>query len=469
MQSFWISLILALFFWIPGSPVNAQEEQPAGPVYVVQAGDSLWNIALRFGVTLDALQSANGITNPNQLTIGGQLVIPGLEGVRGMLVTEQVPLGESLRSLSRRFQVPLEALVRLNHLTSPAELYAGANLVIPQQSETGGVNRRAVLLPGQSVLELAVLHGVNPWTVVHTNALSSTWSAMAGDVLHLPGEQQAGPGALPEPITGLQVKSLPLVQGRPAVIHLSGSAGLSLSGTLAGHQLHFFSEKDGAYVALQGVHAMTEPGFYPLSITGKLPDGPPYHGASFAFSQAVFIRSGEYRMDPVLIVSPETIDPAVTKPEDAQWMALVDPVTPERLWDGKFQSPAPPPFSDCWPSVFGNRRSYNGSEYKYFHTGLDFCGGVGTEIHAPEAGTVVFAGPLTVRGNATMIDHGWGIYTAYMHQSEILVNPGDRVMPGQIIGLVGGTGRVTGPHLHWEVFVGGVQVDPMIWLEEAFP
>jgi murein DD-endopeptidase MepM/ murein hydrolase activator NlpD len=171
----------------------------------------------------------------------------------------------------------------------------------------------------------------------------------------------------------------------------------------------------------------------------------------------------------VLIVSPETIDPAVTKPEDAQWQALATPLTTQKLWDGIFESPTPPEFSDCWPSLFGNRRSYNGSAYDYFHSGLDFCGGVGTEIFAPAAGKVVFAGPLTVRGNATIINHGWGIYSGYMHQSEILIKTGDTVETGQLIGLVGGTGRVTGPHLHWEIWAGGVQVDPMDWLERTFP
>jgi murein DD-endopeptidase MepM/ murein hydrolase activator NlpD len=88
---------------------------------------------------------------------------------------------------------------------------------------------------------------------------------------------------------------------------------------------------------------------------------------------------------------------------------------------------------------------------------------------APAPGRVVLAEMLKVRGNTTIIDHGWGIFTAYLHQSEIQVSVGDRVETGQIIGLVGGTGRVTGPHLHWEVWVGGVPVDPIEWTERAFP
>jgi murein DD-endopeptidase MepM/ murein hydrolase activator NlpD len=68
-----------------------------------------------------------------------------------------------------------------------------------------------------------------------------------------------------------------------------------------------------------------------------------------------------------------------------------------------------------------------------------------------------------------VIDHGWGVYTAYGHQSEFLVQVGDRVEKGQLIGRVGETGRVSGPHLHFEVIVGGVQVDPLQWLGREFP
>jgi murein DD-endopeptidase MepM/ murein hydrolase activator NlpD len=128
-----------------------------------------------------------------------------------------------------------------------------------------------------------------------------------------------------------------------------------------------------------------------------------------------------------------------------------------------------PAYAECYSSRFGNRRSYNGGEYLYFHTGLDFCGQVGHPIYAAASGVVVFADSLTVRGKATMIDHGWGIYTAYMHQSEIFVSVGDHVEKGQLIGAVGNTGRVEGPHLHFEVLVGGVQVDPLDWLNQEFP
>ena len=88
---------------------------------------------------------------------------------------------------------------------------------------------------------------------------------------------------------------------------------------------------------------------------------------------------------------------------------------------------------------------------------------------ASARGRVAFSNLLTVRGNATYIDHGWGIYTGYLHQSQSLVEPGEIVTAGQTIGYVGGTGRVTGAHLHWEVWVVGVPVDPLNWIQAEFP
>ncbi len=457
-----------------GRASNLSQEQPAGPIYIVQEGDSLWDIALRFRVTMDELALANGITDPNQLVVGAQLVIPGLEGIQGVLVTRTISYGETLHSLSRLYKVPEDILIRLNHLTNPAELYVGSTLVIPEKDTETPSTRKGAVIPGQSLLELAVSTGVNPWSYVLANELAGTWSALPGDVLFATDDDanptgDIGPGGLPPVITGVTIGPVPLVQGKVASIEVAGLSGLTLNGSLNDHELHFFPEDEGDYASLQGIHAMTEPGLYPLVISGTLPAEAPYFNAPFTFSQAVLVSDGKYAFDPALVVSPETIDPAVTRPEDAQWAALASTFTPEKYWNGVFQSPAPILYQNCWPSMFGNRRSYNGSAYTYFHSGLDFCGGVGTEIFAPAAGEVVFAGPLTVRGNATMIDHGWGIYTGYLHQSKFLVQVGDLVQPGQVIGLVGGTGRVTGPHLHWEVWAGGVQVDPMDWLNQAFP
>lgn len=469
-----IALSLLIGWVAPPGFVRAQDAEPEGPIYIVQEGDSLWSIAVRFQVSMDELSQINQISDPSQLGVGDRLVIPGLKNIQGVLATRVVSYGETLRSLSRRYQAPIESLITLNHLASPTELYAGRTLVIPEPEDAAQTTKRAMLLPGQSLLELALIHQTNPWSIVFSNHITNPNQVAAGEILHikttnLPEDRLDAPGALPEAIQELSIKPAVFYQGKVGVIHIESQSKLTITGMLTDHPINFFADGEGAYTGLQGVHALQDPGLYTMLLTGTIEQPAPYQDTSFSFSQSVLIRRGDYPFDPVLIVSPETIDPAVTKPEDAEWTALAMPFTPKKYWEGQFQSPAPPPFSDCWPSTFGNRRSYNGSAYIYFHTGLDFCGGVGVEILAPASGVVVFAGPLTVRGNATMIDHGWGIYSGYMHQSEILVKVGDHVQPGQVIGLVGGTGRVTGPHLHWEIWAGGVQVDPMDWLEQIFP
>ena len=467
----WINLLLVLGLILSPYPGKAQQEQPPGPVYVVQGGDTLGEIARRFGISVQALIEANGITNPNVLSEGAQLLIPGLEGIQGTLTTVSVPFGETLNSLSRRYQVTPAQLARLNHLTNPAELYAGANLVIPTQGEGGLGYERFTLWPGESLLELAVRSGKNPWSILQLNALSHSWDVLPGDPLLIPGEGNLeSPGGLPEAIQGAEIKPLPLQQGKVGVIQISAVDGLTFEGDFMDRPLNFFPAREGGYIALFGVHALAEPGFYPLRLRGELPGG-----KSFAYSQLVGIAPVDYPFDQPLTVDPATIDPSITQPEDAAWSALARPATPERYWNTVFQIPSPLEQAycletgDCWTSRFGNRRSYNGSPYSFFHTGLDIAGGVGTKIFAPAPGVVIFAGPLTVRGNATMIDHGWGVYSGYMHQSEILVEVGDHVQTGDLIGLVGGTGRVEGPHLHWEVWAGGVQVDPLDWLSQRYP
>jgi len=173
-------------------------------------------------------------------------------------------------------------------------------------------------------------------------------------------------------------------------------------------------------------------------------------------------------------VDPATIDPASTEPELQQLISITSPATSSRLWVGDFISPAIAyAESTYFTSRYGSRRTYIGQgtnlSVEGFHTGLDFGGGDGLPITAPASGVVVFAGPWTVRGNATVIDHGQGVFSGFWHQKEINVKVGEMVEPGQLVGLIGDTGRVTGPHLHWEIWVNGVQVNPYQWLEREYP
>lgn len=454
-------LVLSLILASAAHPVSAQT---SGPVYIVQAGDTLSFIASRFNVSLNDLIAANPQIDPNFLNQGQQIVIPGLEGVSGVLETEVIAFGDSLRSLSRRTQVADEQLIKLNRLVSPSELYVGVSLIVPVQEGRTEYSARTSAAAGESLLEVAVRQGSDPWTLSSINKLGGTWGALPNDVLYSPSGSGGNASGLPPAFVGASITPLPLVQGGTEVVRVQVREGFSVSGMLIDRPLQFF-DVNGEQVALQGVHALQETGVHPLRLEAVAPDG-----TRQSYEQMVLVASGNYYGEK-LYVEPATIDPAVTEPENQQVYGITSLVNRTKYWNGIFASPAVYP--DQFTSLYGTRRTYIGSgsnlTVEGFHTGLDFAGGEGLQIFAPAAGQVVFAGPLTVRGNATIIDHGWGVYSGFWHQSAIYVKTGDFVEQGQVIGLVGGTGRVTGAHLHWEVWVNGVQVDPLDWLRQAYP
>lgn len=451
------------------SPSSGASPQPvSGPIYIVQAGDGLSSIASRFGVSLADLIAANNIADVNNIAIGDRITIPGLEGISGILTTEIVGYGDTLHSISRRSQISEDLLRQLNHITSPAELYAGVSLVYSQKDNFTPLSNRLSLAPGETLLEASVLAQSDSSTLVGLNSLQGSWAALPGDILYAPGQAAAGtgPNGMPSAFVSVEVGPVPIKQGGTAVITIQTAAGVTLGGELVDKPLHFFQLEDGKQAALEGIHAMLDPGPYPLKLEATLPDG-----TKQTFEQMIVVQSGYYPDDPVLSVEPATIDPAVNDPELQKIADITAPDSPQKLWQGLFQNPSV--FPDCFTSRYGNRRTYigTGTDEKFysFHSGLDFCGGAGLQIVSPADGIVVFAGPLTVRGNATIIDHGWGVYSGIWHQSEIKVQVGQTVKAGDVIGLVGGTGRVTGAHLHWEVWVNGIQVNPMDWLENKYP
>jgi murein DD-endopeptidase MepM/ murein hydrolase activator NlpD len=458
------SLVLVLI--VSATPVSAQTPTPPlGPVYIVQSGDTLWDIAQRFNVSLVDLQNANPSAVQN-LYAGDQLIIPGLDGLSGTLITQPVPYGENLRSLSRQHRLDSALLIKLNHIVSPAELYAGYNLILLEQDQHPAPTARTTLGKGDTLLELAVRQNTTPWTITQLNSLSEPQAILPGDLLYISSDTSTvKPTGIPAILTSAVVDPLPISQGATVQIKVTSVQPVTLSGLLVDHPLHFFPQADGSQVALQGVHAMTEPGLHPLRIDITLPDG-----SQQSFEQMVLVTSGNFLTE-AFYVEPDTIDPAVTAPEDAWLLSLITPVTPEKYWQGMFQLPVDSG-QYCLRSKYGNLRTYNGGALHSFHTGLDF--GVCSDAHpldiyAPADGVVVFTGLKTVRGKATIIDHGQGVYSGVYHQAEISVSVGDHVTKGQLIGKIGDTGRVTGPHLHWEVWVNGIQTNPTQWLNEVFP
>ena len=464
---FSLALVLILLLVVPA---RAQESSPVLPVYVVQPGDTLWNIARELFVPYREFLSLNDLTEESTVVPGDRLLIPGLEGVEGVVATIDLAYGESLSSLSRRYQVPEDLLIRLNRLTSPLELYSGVSVVLVRGEESelaSEAGERIALRSGQTPLEAAVEHDLNPWRLPAANQVTGKQRLVPGDVYLVPGSSGDGPGALPGVVRSVDMTPERFRQGKTVVIKLGlepDAALKEIKGHLGEYELHFFPSGDEMYVSLQGIHAQAEVGLEPLSLQGTLPDG-----TNFAHQQMVRVYSGNYPFEQISGVPMETVGRELTANEEETLTAIASPTTARKFWQGQFGSPVPEVFSNSWLSLFGNRRSFNGSGYFYFHSGLDFPSGLGGDIYAPAPGRVVYTGRETIHGKTTMIDHGWGIYTLYAHQSQILVEEGQRVKKGALIGEVGSTGRSSGPHLHWEVWVGGVQVDPMDWLERSYP
>jgi len=468
--------ILIVIFMVLGfsTPVPVKADN-GRMVYTVLEGDTLDSIAQAFHTSAFRIRNINYLSDADYLYPGERLVLPGFDDVQGEVIRVSMPYGQSLSAYFSSLRQPVELLDRLNFITNQDQVWGGQPIYIMYTDQPPVKELRvAGSLTG---LETAVKQGVSNWTVSEYNDLRGPWQLIPNTSLWLP-DKDAIPGVEVDPVPALSITPNYLYQGKteeliaaapPEGATLSGeltmpindSLGLTSDYTRTTFPLHFFPDEDGRYTALQGIHRFTKAGFAPMTLTTTYADG-----TSFTLQQNLLVKSYDYGLDVPLEVDPESIDPAITVPEWELIKSYIQAAPPEKEWTHGLESPSPTP--DTWISSFGRVRSYNDSDYIYFHSGIDFPGTTTTPIYAAAAGEVVYTGELDVRGGATIISHGRGVYTGYWHQSQILVNVGDHVEAGQTIGMVGAKGRVTGAHLHLELFVGGVQVDPTEWLQGLY-
>ena len=462
-QRFLVLIIVAILIFsvLPFGKVKAQAT--TYPEYVVVSGDTLSWIALRFDSTLDDLLALNGLDENSMLRPGDRLKIPSLAGMRGILSTEYVPLGASLTSLSRRSQAEPADLIRANNLTSPSELFIGREIVLTHIEDAPLMTTMASLRQGQSFFEASILAGQNTWNLVRLNRLANPSRGLPMDTYYKPSDVESPSNLAIPGLKEIVVDNLPLLQGDTFLIEVSSDEPVTVKASLAGVEPVFVDMGDGVQMGYGGVNALTEVGVYPLTMEFTNAEG-----ATYRFDQYVMINSSNFATDKPLDVDPESVDTDAEKAENQVFKEIVSPVTPVQQWSGLWYSPAQD--ADCIISTFGSRRTYNDNPRLYYHTGLDlgYCKGV--DVYAPAGGTVVGVFPdQVVRGNAIVIDHGLGVYTTYMHLASFAVEEGDVVEPGQLIGIIGTTGRSTGPHLHFEVDIHGTPVNPLTWLRREFP
>jgi murein DD-endopeptidase MepM/ murein hydrolase activator NlpD len=253
-----------------------------------------------------------------------------------------------------------------------------------------------------------------------------------------------------------------LVNGAPVLFQVKPPQRLdSLRGTWLGHEVSFtFDAARKTWFALAGISLETVPGSYPLELTGETIAGKA-SSKKIPFTRKFTIVRGKYpKIEVKLSVESKFTEPSPEQQkqiEEGQQVKkdYLSRVTPEREWSGEFTAPADTAISD----VFGSERIFNGKTSSP-HLGLDFRVPSGTPVAAMNDGTVLLARPLYFEGNFVVLDHGQGLLTLYLHLSEFKVKEGDQVKRGQVVGLSGGTGRATGPHLHVAVRWQGTYLDP---------
>jgi murein DD-endopeptidase MepM/ murein hydrolase activator NlpD len=250
-------------------------------------------------------------------------------------------------------------------------------------------------------------------------------------------------------------------EGTLFMVHVSGGepAVREARGTFAGERLHFADAGDGELAAMAAA-PLDSAGARELMVEVVHGDG-----SIDTQTAMVTVLPGEYRMERLSVApqfgqpQPEAIRQRMA--EEAARARAVSERSREtpRLWE----LPIVAPRESRITSGFGHGRMFN-NQVQSRHTGTDFAGAVGAPIRAPARGVVALVDDFYLGGGVIYIDHGAGLVTGYLHLSGKDVAVGDTVAPGQVIGRVGATGRVTGPHLHWIVRYGGHTVDGMTLL-----
>jgi len=233
---------------------------------------------------------------------------------------------------------------------------------------------------------------------------------------------------------------LTIVAARAAPIHVRAFK----------HDAPAIRKNDRTWLALIGIDLDAKPGTYPVLVDGG--------GEHAVYDLVVKPRRFPTRR---LTVNPDFVTPPASEEarierEAAMLRRVYAATAKEALWHEPFVRPVPQPAN----SAFGTRSVFNGLP-RNAHGGADFLSPAGQPVRAPNAGRVVVAEALYFSGNTLIIDHGLGLFSTLAHLSAFDVHEGDQVTAGQIVGRVGATGRVTGPHLHWAVRVDDARVDPL--------
>ena len=254
---------------------------------------------------------------------------------------------------------------------------------------------------------------------------------------------------------GVTIAARALQPGELVVLTLTGRADADRVRVGAfGRPIPVAAIGPGTWRALIGLDLDVAPGHYPVAITMRMGDDDVERAYDLAITARRF-ATRKLEVDDLFVNPPASAMPRIER-EAAELERVWNETAVEPLWTGRFVAPVSEPAT----SSFGTRSIFNGKP-RSPHSGTDFLSPAGTPIKAPNAGRVALADDLYFSGNTLVIDHGAGLVSLVAHLSAFAVHEGEIVSGGQVVGNVGATGRVTGPHLHWAVRVNGARVDPL--------
>jgi len=207
--------------------------------------------------------------------------------------------------------------------------------------------------------------------------------------------------------------------------------------------------------ALIGIDLDVKPGSQVVTASARARSGDPLTGQASFDVEPKELPTRTLTVDPRFVTPTPSVRPRIER-EAAELGRLFQTATATDTWPGAFEVP----IAGALVSGFGVRSVFNG-QARAPHGGADFASPLGTPVAAPNAGTVVLVGDLYFTGKTVVLDHGAGLVSLFAHLSRVDVRQGESVTRGTILGAVGATGRVTGPHLHWTVRLHGTHVDPM--------
>jgi len=276
--------------------------------------------------------------------------------------------------------------------------------------------------------------------------------ALAALVIIAPAPARAA--GRPDPVLTIEARAFK--PGELALVAVTGNdAKLPPRASLRGRALEFFpSASTGTWLAFLGFDLEFSTGTAALEVVMRAPGG-----KDVKESRTVDVVDAGFPIVELKVeqkfVTPDKSDSERAEAEAAKLHKLFSKTEDKRLFEGRFDSPIP----GAATGRLGERRVFNGQP-RAPHSGMDLKAKLGEPVRAPAAGKVLLADALFFAGKTIILDHGLGLTTQYAHLSKFLVKPGDTVKKGQVIGKVGATGRVTGPHLHWALKLRGARVDP---------